>query len=115
MKRNPEQDNFGDFLTCVAIVTMFASIMLMISTSCSFIVSKNKVKTQTECQAAYDYFTGLGCDELLTVPGPDEIAGTDDDIDWVVFCERFNEMYYTSLNLSDAMQLTDCNEIAQVL
>ena len=115
MTRNPDQDSFGDFLTCVAIVTMFASIMLMISSSCSLIIGKNKVKTQTECQAAYDYFKELGCDDLLAVPGPDEITGTDDDIEWVVFCERFNSMYYTSLNLSDAMQLTDCDEIARVL
>lgn len=101
-----------------AILIVVVAIVFTIGASSLGCVTKRTLipfDNLTDCETAYDWILGLGCDDLLVVPGPDEKENTYDDIDWIKFCEQAEQSDYYKLNLDAAMQSDDCEEIAKVL
>ena len=71
--------------------------------------------TDATCEDMQAHLKALNCDELLTIPGPDELPNTTDDIDWITFCKQFQDHKNTALNIGAALQLSNCGEIAKAL
>ncbi len=70
---------------------------------------------ETGCDVAADYLEDLECDELMIIPGPDEIPGTTDDWSWLEYCETVQESGIVVLNTDCLMDAGDCDAAAVCL
>jgi len=70
---------------------------------------------ETSCEAAEMQLDALGCDDLMVVPGPDEVIGTEDDMLWVEYCEIIQESGIVVLNTDCVVDAADCEEAEQCL
>ncbi|MCP4548675.1 MAG: hypothetical protein GY835_19635 [bacterium] len=64
---------------------------------------------------AAGYLEELECDELMIIPGPDEIPGTTDDWSWLEYCETVQESGIVVLNTDCLMDAGDCDAAAECL
>jgi hypothetical protein len=69
----------------------------------------------TTCEDAKAHLVRHDCAELLTVPGPDEIPNTEDDLDWKIYCERVQSSGIISLDLDCVGEATSCDLIKDCL
>ena len=67
------------------------------------------------CEEAYYYILAQGCEQLLIIPGRDEQLNTDDDVDWILWCDNVQTSGFYKLDLDCAMTKPTCREIETCL
>ena len=109
------KDDIVNMVCAGIIVLIILAVLIIAGSGCRRQTAQYPSPYATDCEAAYHYIKFLGCDDLLIVPGFDEIPNTDDDHDWISFCQETQSGDVLSMDLECALLADNCAEIEHCL